>query len=161
MDQEDEEPRGKFQLSGKFEPQPVSNQKKPAFDFAKAYKEIVKVQQGDPKAAEQNQELNKEAKVFVNKNLFVNSAIRPLPLREQPLAEDKPTPKLVDDTPDLEEVLVRENLLSSSKALKYKDQVANPKAPDSPLKSLFDYEENKAFKQEQPAKPQLFENPFK
>lgn len=99
----------------------------------------------------------------MNKNLFVNSSIKPLPQRELLSKEDIPIPKLADDTPDLESMLVRENLLSSSKALKYKDQVANPQRNESPMvKSLFEFEENKGFKQkEAETKPQLFENPFK
>ena len=99
----------------------------------------------------------------MNKNLFVNSSIKPLPQREVLAKEDLPIPKLADNTPDLETMLVRENLLSSSKALKYKDQVANPQRNETPIvKSLFEFEENKNYKKkEEEKKPQLFGNPFK
>ena len=46
-----------------------------------------------------------------------------------------------------EESFVKENFLSSSKALKYKEEVANPKKIESPvIKSLFEYKSNEVFK---------------
>ncbi len=92
-----------------------------------------------------NLHLSKEKKIFVNKNLFSNPTIRPLPPKRT--EEDRPTPKLSD-----EHSLVRENFLSSSKALKYKEEVANPPRIESPVvKSLFDYKDNQIYKDAQPS----------
>lgn len=74
---------------------------------------------------------------------------------------DRPTPKLEDED---EPSLIRENFLSSSKALKYKDEVANPPRLESPIvKSLFDFKGNEVYKEEYKAKPKSseFSNPFK
>ncbi len=59
--------------------------------------------------------LSKEKKFFVNKNLFANTAIKPLPSLR---VEDRARPKLEEDA-----AFVKTNYLSSSKALKYREEV--------------------------------------
>ena len=143
---QDETPdlRGKFTLKGSFEP--VVPAEKPAFDFTKAFKQL---QLNKPAEGTQTEpakvSLSKEKKVFVNKNLFNNPTIRPLP-PVRSTDDDRPTPKLqAEEQP----ALVRENFLSSSKALKYKDEVANPPRIESPIvKSLFDFKGNEIYKEE-------------
>ncbi len=116
----------------------------PVFDFAKALKDLC-LNKAEPAVTtpseEKNARLSKEKKVFVNKNLFSNPTIRPLPpIRSD---EDRPTPKLSE-----EPTLVRQNFLSSSKALKYKDEVAHPPRIESPIvKSLFDFKDNQIYKE--------------
>jgi hypothetical protein len=144
---QDDEPekRGKFTLQGSF--QPVATSEKPSFDFAKAFKQLQLNKPEQPasepaKTADLN--LSKEKKVFVNKNLFSNPTIRPLPPVRN-LDNDRPTPKLESEEPPL----IKENFLSSSKALKYKDEVANPPRLESPIvKSLFDFKGNEVYKEE-------------
>ena len=59
--------------------------------------------------------LSKEKLFFANKNLFANASIKPLPSSR---VEDRARPKLEEDSS-----FVKTNYLSSSKALKYKEEV--------------------------------------
>ena len=73
--------------------------------------------------------LSKEKKFFANKNLFSNPTIRTMPpLRQSNFEEMQPKPKLEENYNSL----VKENLLSSSKALKYKKEIENPPKIESP-----------------------------
>lgn len=157
-DNQEPEKRGMFKLAGTFSTTAVANTK-PAFNFAKAFESNPKLSE-ESKAIAVQDNLAKEQKVFVNKNLFCNPSIRPIPSVTRKTADEQPVPKLEEsERPHF----VSANLLSSSKALKFKDEVAKPPRNETPIvKSLFDYEDNKVFKEEETkqAKPEPV-NPFK
>jgi hypothetical protein len=164
-EKEDPEKRGKFQLKGSFDIAAVTSNR-PAFDFAKAIQNFPKKQPEEVKAIQAatsiQADLEKEQKIFVNKNLFCNPTIRPLPsITKRQSEAEKPTPKVEDERPEF----VKENFLSSSKALKFKDEVNKPPRNDSPIvKSLFDFKGNEIYKEEEKKVSPAAEkpsNPFK
>ena len=101
-------------------------------------------------AAEVNAALNKEKLMFVNKDLFRNPMIKPLPQ-----VENKPGLKLENDdqqeeNPAAPHALVQVNPLSSSKSLRAKERCIQEERDEEEevIFSLFDVKGNSKFKRQ-------------